>query len=302
MPAIYAIGETIWDLLFKDDEPVTAKAGGAMLNTSVSLGRLGLPVSLISEYGSDRAGELIDNFLNINGVDTSLVYRYDGGKTAVALAFLNEQNEARYSFYKIYPEKRLEIVLPEFNKGDIVLFGAFFSLMPEVREQLMTFLDKAKSSGAMILYDPNIRSPHKNEISSLRELIFENLQYSDLVRASDEDFNTIFDIGNGNEAYEIVRSNGCDILVYTKSNIGVEIHHPKGMLEVEVPKIKTLSTIGAGDSFNAGLIYELHKLGKNPELLSVSDMQRIVKSGISFGSHVCTHYENYITEKFARMH
>ena len=103
MPHIYAIGETIYDIIFKNDEPLTAKAGGAMLNTAVSLGRLGLTIHLVSEYATDRAGDIINGFLHDNGVDTSLIYRYKDGKTALSLAFLNDAGEAKYSFYKIYP-------------------------------------------------------------------------------------------------------------------------------------------------------------------------------------------------------
>ena len=54
MPVIYTIGETVFDIIFELDQPVAAKAGGSLLNTSVSLGRLGLPVQFISEYGTDK--------------------------------------------------------------------------------------------------------------------------------------------------------------------------------------------------------------------------------------------------------
>ena len=64
-----------------------------MLNTSVSLGRLGLPVSFISEIGEDHVGLNIVDFLIENNVDTSFVYRFRDGKTALALAFLNRTGE-----------------------------------------------------------------------------------------------------------------------------------------------------------------------------------------------------------------
>ncbi|MBE9485398.1 MAG: carbohydrate kinase [Bacteroidetes bacterium] len=300
MPTIYAIGETIYDIIFRNNEPVTAKAGGSMLNTAVSLGRLGLPISFISEYGTDYAGNIIDEFLANNGVDTSYNYRYDEGKTPIALAFLNEQNDASYSFYKLYPEKRLELKLPDFNAGDIVLFGAFYSLMPEIRKQLISFVTAARDAGALIIYDPNMRSPHKDEIESLREFIYENLSLADIVRGSDEDFNTIFDITEGESAYDITKSFDCKTLIYTKSNTGVEIHQPGGMTEVKVSAVNTVSTIGAGDSFNAGVIYELFISKEKLHDISLEGLEKIVKTAIKFGSHVCTHYENYVSEDFVK--
>ena len=299
---IYAIGESIYDIIFKNGEPVAAKAGGSMLNTAVSCGRLGLPVYFISEYGLDQTGDIINDFLIGNAVNTSGVYRFADGKTAVSLAFLNEENDARYSFYKLYPEKRLAIDLPDFTEGDIVLFGAFYSLMPEVRTQLISFVEAARTSGALIVYDPNMRSPHKDEINSLRELVFENLSLADIVRGSDEDFNTIFGIETGTAAYGKVKEYGVNCLIYTRSNIGVELYTPLGNAMVKVVPVEVVSTIGAGDSFNAGLICELFRGGVTREKmpsLTLSDLEQIVKTAISFGSHVCMHYENYISEKFA---
>ena len=298
MPTIYAIGETIYDIIFRNNEPAAAKAGGSMLNTTVSLGRLGLPVNFISEIGEDQAGVIIRDFLVKNGVDTSCVYRY-AGKTILALAFLNEKNDASYSFYKHYPEERLFVDNPEFREGDIILFGAFYSLMKGVREKLLSLVKAARDAGAIVIYDPNIRSPHKDEIESLREMIFENFQLSDVVRGSDEDFKTMFDIDTGEEAFGIIRKHGCDLLIYTKRNIGVEVYYPGGNLEVDVPPVNTLSTIGAGDSFNAGLIYELYKNSLRPDQIQVADLKNMVETAVSFGSHVCTHYDNYISEEFA---
>ena len=63
MKKIYTIGETVYDIIFKNCQPIAAKAGGSMLNSSVSLGRLGLPVSFISEIGKDQVGGFIFVFL-----------------------------------------------------------------------------------------------------------------------------------------------------------------------------------------------------------------------------------------------
>jgi len=73
MRKIYGIGETVLDIIFKNNQPQAAKAGGSVLNSVVSMGRMNLPVSFISEYGQDDVGTLIDDFLKSNGVDSSCV-------------------------------------------------------------------------------------------------------------------------------------------------------------------------------------------------------------------------------------
>ena len=136
MGKIFSIGETVYDIVFRNGKPEVAIPGGAMLNSSVSLGRLKLPAIYITEFGKDEIGDRIFDFLVRNGVDTSYVYRFDECKTAISLAFLNESEKASYSFYKQYPEKRLAAGFPKPAKGDIVLFGSFFSLSDEVRKPL----------------------------------------------------------------------------------------------------------------------------------------------------------------------
>ncbi|MCD4705445.1 carbohydrate kinase, partial [bacterium] len=160
MQTIHTIGETLYDIIFKNNQPVSAKAGGAMLNTSVSLGRLDVPISFVSEIGEDQVGDLILDFLKNNNVDTNSIFRFRDGTTALALAFLDESENASYTFYKNYPDIRLDIKFPKINKNDIVLFGSFFAITHEVREKLLNFIKNAKEAGAIIIYDPNFRKPH----------------------------------------------------------------------------------------------------------------------------------------------
>src|SRR5512145_37824 len=160
MRKIYTIGETVLDILFKNKLPVTAKAGGACLNSAVTLGRLNLPVYFIGEYGLDEVGNIIDSFLKENHVSTEYVYRYYDGKSTLALAFLNENNDASYDFYKIYPEKRLAVDFPQIQEDDIVLFGSIYAVTPEVRTKLMEFIRQANRKKGIVIYDPNFRKQH----------------------------------------------------------------------------------------------------------------------------------------------
>jgi fructokinase len=302
MKRIYTIGETVYDIIFKDDQPVSAKAGGAMLNTSVSLGRLELPVSFISEIGEDRVGLNIVQFLKENKVDTSFIDRFDDGKTALALAFLDQQENAGYSFYKLYPNERLNIELPEPDYSDFVLFGSFFAITPEVRMPLISFINTAKQKNSMILYDPNFRSAHLRDLPVVKDLIMENIALSSVVRGSDEDFGLIFGSKNADEAFEIVRNQGSKFLVYTRGNKSVEFRSEKIGFSMNVPAIKATSTIGAGDSFNAGLIYYLFREEITTDgLMNVDEdfWREAIRIAISFGDHVCQRYENYISKDFA---
>jgi fructokinase len=302
MKRIYTIGETVFDIIFKNDQPVSAKAGGAMLNTAISLGRLELPVSFISEIGEDQVGLNIIDFLIENNVDTNFIDRFDDGKTALALAFLDQQENASYTFYKLYPQERLNIDLPVTDADDIILFGSFFAITAEVRNRLINFIKKGSLRNSLIIYDPNFRRPHVKELPVVKDLILENISLSSMVRGSDEDFELIFSCTNADETFKIIRDAGCKFLVYTRGNKSVEFRSDKFRFTLKVSEIKPVSTIGAGDSFNAGLMYYLFKKGiKTTRLpdMDESNWKEVIGIAVSFGSHVCQRFDNYISKDFA---
>jgi fructokinase len=301
MRKIYAIGESLVDIIFSKGEPRAAKAGGSMLNSAVSLGRIGLPVSLITEYGDDDPGALIDTFLSENGVRTDLVYRFKNGKTALALAFLDDKNDAHYTFYKDYPKNRLDIVIPEPGENDILLYGSIYSTTKEIRKNFLRLIENAKKNGALRIYDPNFRKAHLREMETLKPFIIANLGFASLVRGSDEDFRNIFGTEGPDQSWDIVKEY-CDCLVYTANAAGVSVRTASFRGEFAVKKITPVSTIGAGDNFNAGLISSFYKNGIKAEDLSKLDKEmwgEVISTAIEFASSVCLSYDNYIDLAFA---
>lgn len=305
MNRIYTIGETIYDVIFKNGQPVSATPGGAMLNTSVSLGRLGLPVSFISEIGMDRIGQTIMQFLNKNNVNTDSVCQFHEGKTALAMAFLDEKENANYSFYKIYPEERLNLSFPDFQSNDILLFGSFFSITKEVRDPLVKILKAAKKNKAILIYDPNFRKPHLKDLPVVKKYIHENISYADIVRGSNEDFELIFGTKNPDDTFNEISKNGCHVLNYTCGEKSVEVRTNELRLSFPVPFVNLKSTIGAGDTFNSGIIYRLFKdkIDKRDiSLINAVDWKSIVSTATSFAAEVCQSYDNYISVEKTKLY
>jgi fructokinase len=299
---VYTIGEALIDIVFINNKPETALPGGSTLNSSVSLGRLSVPVSFISEWGNDNTGKVITDFLKLNNIITENAYIYNDAQTIIAIAFLDENRDASYEFYTSYPEKRLDIKIPEFHQNDIVLMSSFFSISRDIRPKFLEIITEAKKAGAVLIYDPNFRESHLEDLKELKPLIIENISFADIVRGSDEDFRNIFNSGSGKEAYSRVREAGCLNLIYTANKNGVAVHSENISKKYDVPEIKPVSTIGAGDNFNTGLIYALckNKILKD-DINSITDIEwdSIVSYGIKCASDVCMRYENYISEDFA---
>jgi fructokinase len=301
MRRIYTIGETVYDIIFDAGEIRAGKVGGSMLNASVSLGRMHMDVGFISELGDDDLGELVLQFLADNNVNPSWVHQFKDGKTPIALAFLDHHQNANYSFYKSYPKNRLQQTFPVVRKNDIVLFGSFFAVNAEVRERVLEFIVGAKNAGAIVIYDPNIRHPRNHEMNEILKNVHANFALADIVRASHDDFNRLFGVDDPKIAKQIIRKHGNADLIFTHSSRFVYFENETFSKTYNVPQIDVLSTIGAGDNFNAGIIYAMMQnkvLKDNLKSLDEKSWEPILKSGIHFSQQVCQSLDNYIPRGF----
>ncbi|MFN2395023.1 MAG: PfkB family carbohydrate kinase [Bacteroidales bacterium] len=298
---VFAIGESPLDIIFYGNQVKAAKPGGAMLNSSVSLGKTGIDISLITEIGEDQTGNIILDFLQNNGVNTRNVHVYKEGKTPLAMAFLDKKGDAAYDFYKPYPKKRLQIEMPEFSSDDILLFGSYFGIDPRIREKIMEIVKAAKDVGSLIVYDHNFRKAHAHELEKLKPFILENMQQANIIRASDEDINIIFNINSLHGFKEHLQATE-KFLIMTRSSEKVEILTDAFYEEYPVKKINVVSTIGAGDNFNAGLIYGLVKnkvTRLNIQEVTAKDWGNIIFYGQEFSANICKSFDNYISDEFA---
>lgn len=301
MRKVYAIGESLIDIIFRQGDVKAARPGGSMLNSSVSMGRAGMNINFLSEFGTDQIGDFLADFLEKNHVQTQYIHRYNTGKTAIALAFLNDKGDAAYDFYKSYPENRLQLNLPEFTSGDILLFGSYFGIDPAIRESVLSVVKAAGNAGGMIVYDPNFRKPHAHQLEELRPFILENMDLAHVVRASHEDMEIIFGEASAEKLAQIPCLQN-KVLILTRSTQGVFLKSPAHSDTYPVPGIEVISTIGAGDNFNAGLIYGLVKenvLPGNLENITSEQWRKIIGYAIAFASEVCMSYDNFISAEFA---
>ena len=302
MRKVFGIGETILDIIFRNDQPQKAVPGGSVFNGLISLGRLNVPVSFISELGNDRVGDMIRDFMEDNHITTEFVDRFPDGKSPISLAFLDDDKNANYIFYKDYPAQRLEVPLPKIEKDDIFVFGSYYSLNPVLRTRMVEFLQYAQERKAIIYYDPNFRKAHAHEAIRLMPTVLENLEFADIVRGSDEDFQNLYGKTDAGKVYKEHIQFYCDRFLTTHGANGVNLHTRNFTRHFDSPRIQPLSTIGAGDNFNAGIIYGLLKYDvRHADLPSLDQdtWEKIIRCGMDLASEVCQSYDNYISKEFA---
>lgn len=302
MRKVIGIGETILDILFRDGQPQVAVPGGSVYNAVISLGRMGQNVTFISETGNDRVGEMILANMRENGVDTANVNVFPEGKSPVSLAFLNERNDAEYIFYKDYPRQRLEVNMPEISSDDIIMIGSYFAITPVLRDKVKELLDRAHDAGAIIYYDVNFRSTHANEAIKLMPTIIENFEYADILRGSTEDFQNMFRQPDADKVYSDHVEFYCPNFICTDADGDVRLRTKHVCKDYPVTPLKAVSTIGAGDNFNAGVVYGLLKYRvRRADLaeLTEADWDAIICCGMDFSADVCKSVSNSVSKEFA---
>lgn len=170
-----------------------------------------------------------------------------------------------------------------------------------MRHRVGAFVNQAHKAGATLIYDPNFRKAHLHELNEMMPLLIENMSLASLVRGSNEDFAMIFGSENLDDVYKNT-SKYCDNLIVTANSAGVNLITSTECAHYDVEEIQPVSTIGAGDNFNAGFITALYYSGysvRNFASLSLKEWEKLIKMGVAFSADVCMSYDNYISDTLA---
>ena len=306
MRKIIGVGETILDIIFKNGQPRRATPGGSVFNGLVTLGRMkkaypfenDYQVLFVSDLGQDSVGKMICDFMEENGIASRFVFLHPESKSAVSLAFLDENNDADYTFYKDYEMQGLQGGFPEVTSDDLVIFASFYALNPVLRPSVKSFMNSAHKAGALIYYDVNFRKTHSYQADYLYPTLIENYEYCDVLRGSKDDFQALYEEIDPYKLYRDIISKHVHTFIYTAGAENVILQTPSYKMSFPIPGIKTVSTIGAGDNFNAGILYGLHREGirkKDIPTMKESQWERIIGYAMKFSAEVCQSYENYIS-------
>ncbi len=289
------------DILFKEDKPIDAVPGGSAFNSVISIGRVGVPCAFIGYTGKDHVGDLTVDFLKANGVDVRYFEQKDKVKSCISLAFLDELGDAHYVFYKDTPVSNslLDRKLV-FQAGDVLLLGSYYAISAGTRSQIKGVLDAAVAAGATVYYDLNFRSSHKDELPELMPAILDNFRRATVVRGSADDFEVMWGERDARKIYKEHIARYCRIFICTSGAGRITVCTPDDAWDFDVQQVAdVVSTVGAGDNFNAGFLCALSRrqisLAGSIEKV---DMAPLIVSGVRFASAVCRSTENYVPVSF----
>jgi fructokinase len=261
-------------------------AGGSCLNVAVGMARLGAPTGFVGGISTDLFGRMIADHARASQVELRYATRSEHQTT---LAFVRTvAGEPQYAFYdeatasRNWRYRRGSIAFAEI---EAIHVGSTTLADDKGAAEALAMIEDARGS-VTISFDPNCRPKLVKHKASYVERMNAFAALADIVRMSDADFEFLY---GGNEYAGRAKSfmaAGASLVVVTRGIQGAQAwHKTAGAVEVEAPAVEVVDTIGAGDSFQAALLFALRAIGRiERESLARTDSAEL-RRALSFASH-----------------
>ena len=274
-------------------EAVMPAVGGSCLNVAIGMARLGAPTGFLGGISTDMFGRMIAGHAAASHVELGLATRSDHQTT---LAFVQiVAGESHYAFYdaetatRNWTYRRGSI---PFDTVEVLHVGSTTLVNDQGAAETKALIGDARALST-ISFDPNCRPNLVKDKPAYLARMAEFAATADLIKMSDVDFAYLY----GDEPYQqranAMLGQGTSLVVITRGNNGAIAWHAKaGHVEVSAPNIEVADTIGAGDSFQAALLFALHRQGRlaRQQLkdISADELRRALSFAANCAGLTCT--------------
>jgi fructokinase len=241
---IVVAGEALVDVIARRNAEIDAVPGGGPYNTARAIGRLGVPVAWAGVLSSDAHGRAMAEALAADGVSLELVQR-TAMPTTQAFAELDDRGEARYRFVvdgtsapSLDGARLLASLPPAVDAIHVGTLGLVFEPMASALEALVVAL----GPDVLLIVDPNCRPSAITDPAKYRARMARILARADIVKLSTADQSYL--------GFEIA----APAVVVTDAGGPVRVHLGDEALEVPVPAVEVVDTVGAGDTFGGAML------------------------------------------------
>ena len=262
---ILSCGEALIDMLPRESTAGEAAfapyPGGAVFNTAVALGRLGVGAGFLSGISTDLFGEMLISALAASNVDAGLCV-LSARPTTLAFVTLTG-GQARYAFYDEATAGRMlaPTDLPALPEAVQALFFGGISLVGEPCGSAYEALMAREAGRRMCMIDPNIRPGFITDAAAYRARLERMIGLADIVKLSDEDLAWLIGPGSIAESARAVLTKGAKLVFVTEGAKGAHAFWGTNALFEPARKVVVADTVGAGDTFNAGVLAALARAG-----------------------------------------
>jgi len=262
---ILCCGEALIDMLPRrttaDEDAFAPYPGGAVFNTAIALGRLGAPTGFLSGLSSDLFGQMLVQSLADSGVSSDLAVMSDRPTTLAFVRLVNGQ--ATYAFYDENTAGRMLQAddVPAIPAGVSAMFFGGISLVGEPCGGFYEALMLQEAPTRVTMIDPNIRVGFIKDEATYRSRVNRMIGAADIVKLSDEDLHWLAGKGDLGDLARGYVDAGAKVVFITEGAAGARAVTADHNVFVPAEKVTVVDTVGAGDTFNAGVLAALHQAG-----------------------------------------
>lgn len=296
---ILCFGESLIDLIPKKDAsgmtvfmPVP---GGSPFNTAVALGRLGIDTGFLGGISTDFFGDMLISHLENNHVDSSYIFR---SQAPTSLAFVSPETKEKETSYQFYMDDTAATLLrPDDiprsfpSSVEALLFGSTALATEPIATTLINLMQK-ESGRRLITLDPNIRPSLISDPETFRDRFSTFLECADVVKISLSDIAWLFPSTNWRDFSQMCLGHGVSVVFVTDGGTGAWGVTNKHQIFSESKRINIKDSIGAGDSFHAGMLTQLSRLEKLSSAsigtLTVSNLEDCLHFGSRAAAITCS--------------
>lgn len=272
---VLVVGEALIDRVRDASGAETEHVGGSPANVALGLARLGKAVRLLTAIGRDARGHRIASELNASGVHLD-PRSWSLEATSSATAVLEADGSANYVFDIQWPLNPVPADGPE----RLLHIGSVAASLQPGAESVAEAVERSRER-MLISFDPNIRPalmrPHAESISNTEALIAK----SDVAKLSDEDAGWLYPALSIGQVLDHLLDLGAALAVVTRGARGSVVSSQVARVEIAAPRVTVRDTVGAGDSYTAGLI---DAILDDPTILSARDEEALRR----LGTHAAT--------------
>ncbi|CAN1180643.1 Probable fructokinase-7 [Linum perenne] len=245
--------------------------GGAPANVAVGVSRLGGSSAFIGKLGDDEFGRMLNEILKQNNVDNSGIRFDPNARTALAFVTLRADGEREFMFYRhpsadmLLTESELEIGI--LKQASVFHYGSISLISEPCRSAHIKAMRIAKSSGAILSYDPNLRLALWPSAEAAKDGIMSIWNDADVIKINEDEIMFLTggdDPNDDNVVLEKLFHPDLKLLIVTEGSVGCRYYTKDFKGKVPGIKVKAVDTTGAGDAFVGGL---LSSLASNPGIL-----------------------------------
>ena len=269
---VVALGEILIDMTYagKSEGGQTLfeqNPGGAPANVLSAVKRLGGEVAFIGKVGDDMHGRFLLETLENEDICTDGVVVDDSVFTTLAFVNINVKGDRSFSFARkpgadtclSFDEVKMELI----ENTKIFHIGSLSLTDEPVKSATMKALEKAKSLGKIISYDPNWRAPLWKSEEDGKKAMRSIIPYVDVIKISDEETKLLTDFENEIDASAALIEQGVKTVIVTMGEKGALVRTKEGYIICKAQDVKAVDTTGAGDAFMGSFLWNLAKCGRS---------------------------------------